>query len=127
MGEKNEGINWSVLWKSDDWMSVWIGFLILIVALAGFTMSLPKWSWITGGSFEGMISGWTAKVEAIATEAEGKNEPAVKEQAVALKAALDGKDRKAIAEAAAKYEAAAKAVSVQDESASRLTQTYGRV
>ncbi|MBP1721037.1 MAG: hypothetical protein H6Q50_549, partial [Deltaproteobacteria bacterium] len=22
MGENSKGINWSVLWKSDDWMSV---------------------------------------------------------------------------------------------------------
>lgn len=114
MEGNNKGINWSVLWKSDDWMSVWIGFLILFVALAGFTMSLPKWKWVAGGSFEGMISGWTTKVEAIATEAEGKNEAAVKEQAAALKAALDGKDRKAIADAATKYEAAAKAVQDKD-------------
>ncbi len=114
MGEKNGGINWSVLWKSDDWMSVWIGFLILIVALAGFTMSLPKWGWLGGGSFQDKIAGWSTKVAAIAPEAESKNEPAVKEQAAALKAALDGKDRKAIAEAAAKYEAAAKAVQDKD-------------
>jgi len=114
MEGNNKGINWSVLWKSDDWMSVWIGFLILAVFMAGFTMALPKWGWVGGGSFEGKIAGWTTKVATIATEAEGKNEAAVKEQAAALKTALDGKDRKAISEAAAKYEAAAKAVQDKD-------------
>ena len=44
MEGNNKGINWSVLWKSDDWMSVWIGFLILFVALAGCLISVPFWS-----------------------------------------------------------------------------------
>ena len=38
MGENSKGINWSVLWKSDDWMSVWIGLLILAVFLAEATL-----------------------------------------------------------------------------------------
>ena len=57
MGENSKGINWSVLWKSDDWMSVWIGFLILIFFLAGATMSLPRWKWIGDGSFQDKIAG----------------------------------------------------------------------
>lgn len=114
MEMEKKGVNWSVLWKSDDWMSVWIGFLILAVFIAGFTMALPKWSWVSDGSFQGKIAEWTNKVAAIATEAEAQNEPAVKEQAVALKAALDSKDRQAIAAAAAKYEEAAKAAQDKD-------------
>lgn len=109
MGGKNGGINWSVLWKSDDWMSVWIGFLILAVFLAGFTMALPGWKWVGDGSFQDKIAGWTAKAESIAKEAEGKNEAAVKDQATALKTALDAKDRKAITAAATNLETAAKA------------------
>ena len=96
MGGKNGGINWSVLWKSDDWMSVWVGFLILAVFLAGFTMALPGWKWVGDGSFQDKIAGWTAKTESLAKEAEGKNEAALKDQAAALKTALDAKDRKAI-------------------------------
>lgn len=114
MAEKNNGINWSVLWKSDDWMSVWIGFFILIFFLAGATMSLPKWKWITDGSFQDKIAGYAKKVDSTATDAEAKAEPALKEQAVALKAALDAKDRKAISAAAGKMEAAAKAVKDKD-------------
>ncbi len=114
MEGKNGGINWSVLWKSDDWMSVWIGFLILAVFLAGFTMALPGWKWVGDGSFQDKIAGWTAKTESIAKEAEGKNEAAVKDQATALKTALDGKDRKAIGAEAAKLETAAKAAQDKD-------------
>jgi uncharacterized integral membrane protein (TIGR00698 family) len=109
MDGKNGGINWSVLWKSDDWMSVWIGFLILAVFIAGFTMALPSWKWTGDGSFQGKVAGWTEKTAALATEAAAKNEAALKDQAAALKTALDGKDRKAIGAAASNLETAAKA------------------
>lgn len=39
--ETKKPIDWTTLWKKDDWMSVWIGFIILIVFLAGFTLKLP--------------------------------------------------------------------------------------
>jgi uncharacterized integral membrane protein (TIGR00698 family) len=110
MERKNEGINWSVLWKSDDWMSVWIGFLILAVFITGFSMAFPGWKWIGDGSFQGKLAGWTAKVEAVAKDAEGKSETALKDAALALKTALDGKDRNAIGAAAATLETGAKAV-----------------
>jgi uncharacterized integral membrane protein (TIGR00698 family) len=114
MAEKNNGINWSVLWKSDDWMSVWIGFFILIFFLAGATMSLPKWRWVGDGSFQDKIAGYAKKVDSAAKDAEAKADPALKEQAVALKAALDAKDRKAIGAAAGKMEAAAKEAKDKD-------------
>ncbi|MBU2055735.1 MAG: YeiH family protein [Proteobacteria bacterium] len=114
MAEKSNGINWSVLWKSDDWMSVWIGFFILIFFLAGATMSLPKWKWIGDGSFQDKIVGYAKKVDSAAKDAEAKAEIALKDQAAALKAALDAKDRKAIGAAAGKMEAAAKEVKDKD-------------
>ena len=101
MMEEKKGINWSVLWKSDDWMSVWIGFLILFIFLVGATMSLPSWKWMADGSFQGKIEGYAKKVDGIAKGAEAKGEMALKDGAAALKTALDGKDRKAIGEAAA--------------------------
>ena len=114
MGENDKGTNWSVLWKSDDWMSVWIGFFILIFFLAGATMSLPGWKWIGDGSFQDKIAGYTKKVDSVAKDAEAKTEPALKDQAAALKTALDAKDRKAIGAAAGKMEAAAKEVKDKD-------------
>jgi uncharacterized integral membrane protein (TIGR00698 family) len=114
MAEKNDGINWSVLWKSDDWMSVWIGFFILIFFLAGATMSLPRWKWIGDGSFQDSIAGYAKKVDSTIKDAEAKGEAALKDQAAALKAALGAKDRKAIGAAAGKMEAAAKEVKDKD-------------
>ena len=114
MGDNSKGINWSVLWKSDDWMSVWIGFFILIFFLAGATMSLPRWKWVGDGSFQDKIAGYAKKVDSVAKDAEAKGETALKDQAVALKAALDAKDRKAISAAVGKMEAAAKEVKDKD-------------
>jgi uncharacterized integral membrane protein (TIGR00698 family) len=95
-------------------MSVWIGFFILIFFLAGATMSLPRWKWIGDGSFQGMIAGYTKKVDSVAKDAETKGEAALKDQAAALKTALDAKDRKAIGAAAGKMETAAKEVKDKD-------------
>ncbi|MHB8771218.1 MAG: YeiH family protein [Syntrophales bacterium] len=114
MANDSKGINWSVLWKSDDWMSVWIGFFILIFFLAGATMSLPKWKWMGDGSFQEKIAGYVKKVDPVIKDAETKGEAALKDQATALKTALDGKDRKAIGDAAGKMEAAAKAAKDKD-------------
>ncbi len=113
MGEKKP-IDWTTLWKKDDWMSVWIGFIILIVFMAGATFKLPGWRWMSDGAFAEKISGWTAKVESLAKAAEGKGEAGIQAQAVALKAALDAKDRKAIGEAAGKLEKAVKEVKDKD-------------
>lgn len=107
MAEK-QGIDWTTLWKKDDWMSVWIGFLILIIFMAGLTIKLPKWSWMTDGEFQGKIADWSTKVESFAKDAEAKGEEALKNSAVTLKAALDAKDRKAIGDAGGKLEKAAK-------------------
>jgi len=95
-------------------MSVWIGFFILIFFLAGATMSLPGWKWVGDGSFQDKIAGYAKKVDSVAKDAEGKNETALKDQAAALKTALDAKDRKAIGAAAGKMEAAAKEAKDKD-------------
>jgi uncharacterized integral membrane protein (TIGR00698 family) len=114
MVEKKQGIDWTTLWKKDDWMSVWIGFLILIIFMAGATFKLPGWKWMTNGFFNSKVPGYSGKVESIAKDAEAKGEEGLKSGAGALKAALDAKDRKAIGEAAGKLEKAAKEVKDKD-------------
>jgi hypothetical protein len=96
MVEKKQGIDWTTLWKKDDWMSVWIGFLILIIFMAGATFKLPGWKWMTNGFFNSKVPGYSGKVESIAKDAEAKGEEGLKSGAGALKAALDAKDRKEI-------------------------------
>ncbi|MBE3581153.1 MAG: putative sulfate exporter family transporter [Thermoanaerobacteraceae bacterium] len=41
------GIDWSPLWKQEDWWSVWFGFILIILAIAGVITKLPsfgKWT-----------------------------------------------------------------------------------
>src|SRR4030042_234978 len=114
MEEKKKGIDWTTRWKKDDWMSVWIGFLILIIFMAGATIKLPGWKWMTYGAFNSKVPGYSSKVESLAKDAETKGEEGLKAGAVALKAALDAKDRKAIGEAAGKLEKAVKDVKDKD-------------
>jgi uncharacterized integral membrane protein (TIGR00698 family) len=114
MVEKKQGINWTTLWKKEDWVSVWIGFLILIIFIAGATFKLPGAKWTSDGAFNSEISGWVGKVGSLIKDAEAKGEEGLKTEAAALKTALDAKDRKAIGSAAGKLEKATKEVKDKD-------------
>ena len=114
MVEKKEGIDWSTLWKKEDWISVWIAFLILILLMAGATIKLPGWKWITDGAVNEKIPGWTKTADALAKEGETKGEEALKTGAAALKTALDAKNRTTIGETAGKLEKAVKEIKDKD-------------
>jgi uncharacterized integral membrane protein (TIGR00698 family) len=100
---------WSGLWKNEEWLAVWIGFLIIFLILAGLTVKVPKFGWVTDGEFAKYSAEWSLGVEKIAKAAGEKGETPLQTQAAALKAALDAKDRKATAAAGKKLEEAAKA------------------
>ena len=85
MAEKKQGIDWSTLRKKDDWMAVWIGFLILILFMVGASLKLPGWRWMTDGAFLSKVPGYSSKVESLAKEAEAKGEEGLKTEAMALK------------------------------------------
>ncbi|MDW8003118.1 MAG: hypothetical protein RMJ39_10765 [Deltaproteobacteria bacterium] len=61
MAEKR-GIDWSSLWKKDDWVSVWIGFLILVIFISGYKFSMPSWKWMTDGAFQKKVEGTAEKL-----------------------------------------------------------------
>ena len=137
MAEKKQGINWTTLWKKDDWVSVWIGFLILIIFMAGATFKFPGWKWMTDGAFGEKISGYSKKVDALAKDAEAKEEEALKVAAAELKTAFVAKDRKAIGDATGKFEKAIKDVKDKDfskkaekfakDTKGDITSTFGKV
>jgi hypothetical protein len=114
MVEKKQGIDWSTIWKKDDWMAVWIGFFILIIFMAGATIKLPGWKWMTDRAFLSKVPGYSSKAESLAKEAEIKGEEGLKAGALALKTTLDAKERKAIGEAAGKLEKSVKDVKDKD-------------
>jgi uncharacterized integral membrane protein (TIGR00698 family) len=110
----NKPIDWTTLWKKDDWMSVWIGFIILIFFMAGATFKLPGWKWMSDGAFIEKVAGMSSKVESLAKEAEGKGEAGLQAELTGLKTAIDAKDRSAIGGAAAKLEKAVKGAKDKD-------------
>ena len=113
MAEK-KAIDWTTLWKKDDWMSVWIGFIILIFFIAGATFKLPGWKWLSDGAFTDKVAGVSSKAESLAKEAEGKGEAGLQAELMGLKAAIDGKDRSAVGAAAGKLEKAVKEAKDKD-------------
>ena len=46
-----QGIDWSSFWKKDEWLAVWIGFLIIILTLAGLKLTNVNFRWTTDGEF----------------------------------------------------------------------------
>ncbi|HZY05244.1 MAG TPA: putative sulfate exporter family transporter [Anaeromyxobacteraceae bacterium] len=101
----------SLLWKTEDWLAVWVGFLVIVLVLAGVPVKLPKFKWTTDGAFAARVAevrdaGLLEKLESGAAE---KGAKALQADLGALRAAVASADRKAVAEAAKKVEASAKA------------------
>ncbi len=110
----NKENGWSAIWKKDDWLSVWIGFLILGVFIAGFALRLPDWKWMSGAEFDGKGAAWAERVQALAADAEAKREAGLKGSLVALYSALSMKDRLSAADAAAALQDTARNVQDSD-------------
>ncbi len=101
----------SLLWKTEDWLAVWVGFLVIALILAGLSVKMPKFKWTTDGAFAARVaevrdSGLVERLEAGAAE---KGAAALQADLRSLKAALASADRKGVGEAAKKLEASAKA------------------
>jgi uncharacterized integral membrane protein (TIGR00698 family) len=98
----NKAIDWSSLWKKEEWLAVWLGFLIIIILMLGVTWKTPSLNWTTDGEFAGFVAEQAPLLEKIAKQATEKGEADVAAQIAALKAAVEGKSRKAIGDAAKK-------------------------
>jgi uncharacterized integral membrane protein (TIGR00698 family) len=94
----------ALLWKTEDWLAVWVGFLIILLVIGGLTITMPKFKWTTDGEFASFIAETAPAVDSLAKSAGEKGETAVQADLAALKTAIDGKDRKAIGDAAKKLE-----------------------
>ncbi len=105
--EKKRGL--SDLIKNEDWLAVWLGFLIIIIILAGVRPKMPSFKWETSGEFAATIEKSKPKAEKFAADAQSKGETAVAEASTALKAALDSGDRAGIGSAAKKLSETSKA------------------
>ena len=100
----------SALLKSEDWLAVWLGFLIIVVVLAGVRPQMPAFRWATDGGFAAGAAENAPAVDKLAKDAEAKGEKDLAAAATALKTAVDGGERGAIGSAAKKLgDAAGKA------------------
>ena len=106
----DENKSGSALLKSEDWLAVWLGFLILVVVLAGVRPEMPKFRWATDGGFAAVAAENAPAADKLARDAEAKGEKDLAAAATALKSAIGAGERAAIGSAAKKLgEAAGKA------------------
>ncbi|TAL25419.1 MAG: putative sulfate exporter family transporter [Nitrospirae bacterium] len=120
--EKPSG--WSNLVKGEDWLAVWLGFLIIILILAGVKPKMPTFKWETAGEFATTVEKSKPKVEKFIADAQAKGEAVSAESATALKTALDSGDRAAIGSAAKKLGEDAKAA--KDEGVKKKGEDLGK-
>jgi uncharacterized membrane protein YadS len=105
MPESKDGLT---LLRSEDWMAVWLGFLIIIAVILGVRPPLPRFSWATDGEFVAMVTENQLSVEKLIKESEAKGEAELAASAAALKTAMERGDRKVIGDASKKFAATAK-------------------
>jgi len=121
--KKNLGI--SAIWKKDDWMAVWIGFIILIVFIWGLTFKVPSWSWMSNSAFLRKASGWAEKTEEVARQGAERGYTALQEKALSLKKAFETGNRNEVAGSAGALEKTAGDIS--DKEISQKAKNLGSV
>ena len=96
-------------WRTEDWVAVYLGFLIIILTLAAhsggfinFKNVNSSFRWTTDGQIGARAAGWNAALDGVAKDAEAKGDKGkeVAARANELKAALQKSDRKAIEKSA---------------------------
>ncbi|MBI5050949.1 MAG: putative sulfate exporter family transporter, partial [Nitrospirae bacterium] len=101
----------SNLWKNEDWLAVWIGFLIIILSIVLFKGGTdlkklaPGFKWTTDSQVTSRAEKWTKIIDGTIPEAEAKGEIGAVNRLQALKEAIGkGDDRRDIAKAAEKVQ-----------------------
>ncbi|MBI5167336.1 MAG: putative sulfate exporter family transporter [candidate division NC10 bacterium] len=90
------------LFKTEDWLTVWLGFFIIVLVLVGVRPQMPTFKWVTAGEFNATAAKSKLGVEKLIKDAGGKGETNLLTAATALQAAIDTGDRTAIGRAAKK-------------------------
>ena len=95
---------------TEDWLAVWLGFLIIVLVLAGVRPDMPKFRWATDSGVAATAAEQKPAIDKLAKDAEAKGEKDLAAAVVALKAAADAGERSGIGSAANKLGDAAKTV-----------------
>src|SRR3989304_1454593 len=64
----------STLLKTEDWLAVWLGFLIIVLVLAGVRPDMPKFRWATDSGVAATVAEQKPAVDKLAKDAEAKGE-----------------------------------------------------
>ena len=115
----------SALFKTEDWLAVWLGFLIIVLVIFGVRPEMPKFRWATDAGFAAAVEEKRPAVEQLVKDAEAKGEKDVAAAAAALKAAVDKGDRAAIGGAAKQVGDAAK--KAQDAGVKKVGADVGKL
>jgi uncharacterized membrane protein YadS len=78
---------------TEDWLAVGIGFLVLLLVLAGLRPELPRFRWATDAEFATAATVESPAVERLAEDAQARGESSLAEAARSLKSRLAVKDR----------------------------------
>src|SRR5215211_6481739 len=71
----------AIRWRTEDWIAVFLGFLVILATLAVFQWKVadlrtvvPTFRWTTDSQIASMTPGWTANLDTIAAEATAKRQ-----------------------------------------------------
>ncbi len=92
-------IIWSGLWKKEDWLTVWVGLIIIIIILGGVSLKVPKLKWTLPGEYITFVSRTIPSVEKLMAKAGDAGDTLVKDAAVNLQMAMICRDRTLISDA----------------------------
>ncbi len=98
------------LFKTEDWLAVWLGFLIIVLVLVGVRPQMPTFKWATESEFTATVAKSKPAVEKFIKDVEFKGDVKLLAAASALKSAIDVGDRVAIQSAAKKLGEVARTV-----------------
>ncbi len=101
-GKKKAEGGWADVIKKEDWLAVWLGFLIIALILLGVQVKLPGFKWTTDSEFSSLVAQTAPMVDSLVKGAGEKQEANLLAAATGLKAAMGTGDRKAIGDAAKK-------------------------
>jgi uncharacterized membrane protein YadS len=90
-------------WRTEDWIAVYLGFIVIIVTLAAFSWKLfdlgnvrSSFRWTTDAQIASRTADWSAALDGVAKGAEEKGQKDLAAKASELNAALAKGDRKAM-------------------------------
>ncbi len=98
----------SGLLRTEDWLAVWLGFLIIVVVLAGARPEMPGFRWATDAGVAATAAEHKPMLAKFKVDAEAKGEAELAAAAGALVAAAETGERSGVAGAARKLADAAK-------------------